>query len=72
MKVSYDREADALYVSLNDERPDGVVEVQDEVNLDVTGDGRIIGIEILEASRKVDLHTLLSYILDEDTVHSIS
>ena len=71
MKVSYDREADALYVSLNEERPDGVVEVRDEVNLDVTADGRIIGIEILDASRKIDLKTLLSYNLDEETVQSI-
>ena len=72
MKVSYDRAADALYVSLNDERPEGVVEVRDEVNLDVTADGRIIGIEILDASRKIDLKTLLSYNLDEETVQSIS
>jgi len=72
MKVSYDREADALYISLNEELPDGVVEVRDEVNLDVTADGRIIGIEILDASRKIDLKTLLCYDLDEETVHSIS
>ena len=60
MKVSYDCEADALYVSLNEESPEGVVEDRDEVNLDVTADGRIIGIEILDTSRKIDLKTLLS------------
>ena len=60
MKVSYDKEVDALYVQLAENLPDGVVEIQDEINLDVSKDGKILGIEILDASQKVDLRTLFN------------
>ena len=44
----------------------GVVEISEGVNLDTTADGRITGIEILSASRKMNVETLLSYTLDLD------
>jgi uncharacterized protein YuzE len=53
MKVYYDDEVDALYIRLGDETPEGVVELSDGVNLDTTSDNKIIGIEILEASKKL-------------------
>ena len=36
MKISYDKDVDALYFQLNDNSPDGVVEIQDEINLDIS------------------------------------
>ena len=66
MIVSYDDEVDAVYLKLGDETPDGVVEISEGVNLDTTADGRITGIEILSASRKMNIQTLLSYTLDLD------
>ena len=71
MKVSYDKKADAFYIQLNDTVPDGVVEIRDEINLDVSENGQIHGIEILNASQKIDLHTLFTYTIDEDSIHSI-
>ena len=72
MTVSYDDKVDAVYLKLGDEAPDGVVEISEGVNLDTTADGRITGIEILSASRKMNVETLLSYTLDLDpgTVHT--
>jgi uncharacterized protein YuzE len=64
MKVYYDNEVDALYLKLSDETPDGVVEIVNGINLDTTGDDRIVGIEILNASKKLDLKTILSYSLE--------
>jgi uncharacterized protein YuzE len=53
MKVKYDKEVDILYVSFSDE----VVFESDEdkkgVILDYSADGRIVGIEILNASCRV-------------------
>ena len=46
--------------------PKGVVEISEGVNLDTTADGRITGIEILPASRQMNVETLLSYTLDLD------
>lgn len=64
MKVYYDDEVDALYLKLGDETPEGVIEISDGVNLDTTSEGKIVGIEILNASKKIDLKTMLSYSLE--------
>ncbi len=66
MRVHYDDEVDALYLELGDEPPEGVVEITEGVNLDTTSDGKIVGIEILDASKKIDLRTILSYRLEFD------
>lgn len=66
MKVHYDNEVDALYLSLGDQEPDGVVEIAEGVNLDTTADGKITGIEILKASDRLDIDTILSYTLELD------
>ena len=67
MRVHYDNQVDALYLQLGDETPDGVVEIAEGVNLDTTADDMIVGIEILNASRKVDLKKMLSYTLEFDS-----
>ncbi len=64
MKVFYDDEVDALYLKLGDENPDGVIEISDGVNVDTTSGDRIVGVEILRASKRIDLRTMLSYTLE--------
>jgi len=66
MKVYYDDEVDALYLKLSDEIPEGVIEISEGVNLDTTSEDKIVGIEILGASKKFDLKTILSYTLEFD------
>lgn len=64
MKVNYDREVDALYIELSNKTPDGVTELSDGINLDTTKDDKIVGIEILEASKRIDIKTILTYTID--------
>lgn len=64
MKVYYDDQVDALYLELGEEAPEGVIEIAEGVNVDTTSEDRIVGIEILNASKKMDLKTLLSYTLE--------
>ncbi len=52
MKVYYDDKIDALYLRLTDQKPDGVIEMAEGINLDTTQDGKLSGIEILNASQK--------------------
>ena len=66
MRIHYDNEVDALYLKLGDESPEGVIEIAEGVSLDTTSDDKIIGIEILDASKKIDLKTILSYTLELD------
>ncbi len=64
MKVHYDEEVDALYLELSDQQADGVVEIAEGVNIDTTADGKLTGIEILRASDKFNIDTILSYTLE--------
>jgi uncharacterized protein YuzE len=66
VKVHYDDEVDALYLSLGDQEPDGVIEMAEGINLDTTEDGKITGIEILKASTRFNINTILSYTLELD------
>ncbi len=66
MRVHYDEDVDALYLSLGDQEPDGVIEIAEGINVDTTSDGKLTGIEILKASQKIDMNTILSYTLDLD------
>ena len=66
MKVHYDKEVDALYLKLGEQKPDGVIEIAEGVNIDTTTDGKLTGIEILKASKKIDIETILSYTLELD------
>ena len=66
MKVFYDEEVDALYLKLGDQKPDGVIEIAEGVNIDTTTDGKLTGIEILSASKKINIDTILSYTLELD------
>ncbi|MDD5153156.1 MAG: DUF2283 domain-containing protein [Desulfovibrionales bacterium] len=66
MKVHYDEEIDALYLKLSDQHPDGVIEITEGINIDTTADGKLTGIEILKASKKFNINTILSYTLEFD------
>lgn len=61
MKIFYDKEVDAAYIQLEDIEPEGVVELQEGIDVDTTANNRIIGIEILQASKRVSLSSLFVY-----------
>jgi uncharacterized protein YuzE len=60
MKITYRKKTDLLYFSLEDS-PDQVVNnrVDADVVLDLAEDNRIVGIEILDASKRIRLEKLL-------------
>ncbi len=66
MRVHYDSEVDAIYIKLGNQKPEGVVEISDGVNLDTTSGDKIVGIEILHASKKMNIKTIFSYELALD------
>lgn len=72
MKIHYDKKVDALYIELGNETPEGVIELSEGVNIDTTADEKIVGIEILNASKKIDLKTILSYSVDLEDEFIIS
>lgn len=71
MKIYYDKQVDALYLQLTELEPDGVIELSEGINLDTASDGKILGIEILEASQKLNLETILNYSIDAEALKNL-
>ena len=70
MKIYYDKEVDAAYIRLSDQEPSGVIEISEGMNVDVTDKGEIVGIEILDASKKFPLKSLFTFEYDSDLLLS--
>lgn len=68
MREYYENEVDAIYryIKLGNQKPDGVVEILEGVNIDATSENQIVGIEILNASKKMNIKTIFSYELEQD------
>lgn len=60
MRISYDKEVDALYIHLRDVKPSHGVDIEDGVTVDVDAGGHIVGIEILDAAERLGLEALLN------------
>ena len=61
MKVKYDKEVDVLYIKLNDTP---IIESDEEkkgVIIDYDGDGKIVSIEILNASKNLSQPSIVEY-----------
>ena len=54
MKVDYDKQVDVLSVVFSDSLVDESDEVRPGVILDFDANGRVVGMEILDASQRVD------------------
>jgi uncharacterized protein YuzE len=72
MKISYDGQVDAVYIELLSLKPDGVIEVADGINIDITAEGKVVGIEFLNAKKRVNLDSLLSYEIEADSLKEIA
>ncbi len=60
MEIQYDDKTDLLYLRLDERKQDIINKrVTDNVVLDIGKGNRIVGIEILEASKHVSLESLL-------------
>lgn len=49
MRVTYDHEVDALYISISESSRDKQKIINDDITLDLSNDGMVVGIEILDA-----------------------
>ena len=49
MKIEYDKEIDALYIRIQEKKVGRTQEISDGVNLDFDDEGRLIGLEVLNA-----------------------
>lgn len=58
MKIEYDAEADAIYIQLKDKKAEDNVDLEEGLTVDLDENKSIIGIEILDASKKLSKEEL--------------
>jgi uncharacterized protein YuzE len=68
MRIHYDAKTDLLYLRLDDEtQPVVNRRVSEDIVLDIGADERLVGIEILDASRHVRMEKVLPVTYDAAT-----
>jgi uncharacterized protein YuzE len=65
VQVEYDQKADAMYIRLRKAKYDISEELAENVILDLDKNGKIIGIEILEASKNLSKDIITKIITTE-------
>ena len=55
MRIEYDREVDTLYIRLQEKYVARTMELEEGLNLDLDEDGKLIGLEVLDATEKYSL-----------------
>lgn len=60
MKIEYDREVDALYVRLQEKYVARTIEIEEGLNLDLDENGKLIGLEVLDATERYSLSDIFN------------
>ena len=68
-RVNYDPEADALSVALGSLKSDITIEFTEHILVDMTNDGKFVGIEILDASEEIS--KMFSRIVDKNEIKQL-
>ncbi len=60
MKIEYSKEVDALYIRLREANIADSMDIEEGVTVDLDENGHIVGIEILDASERLELSELVN------------
>ncbi len=60
MKIEYSKNIDALYIRLREAEIGDSIDIEEGVTVDLDDKGHIVGIEILDASEKMDISDLVN------------
>ncbi len=71
MKIEYDKEADALYIQLREASVDNNIDIEEGVTVDLDEKKHIVGIEILDASKKLSLKDLVNITIENLPVEKV-
>lgn len=64
MRITYDPEADALYIELRPAEPLDSQDIEEGVTVDLDTDGHVIGIEVLHVRERLGHDALSSIVLE--------
>ena len=65
MKIEYDPEADALYIQIREATAHDNIDIEDGVSVDIDADRHIVGVEILDASKRLSASDLANITIEK-------
>lgn len=76
MNISYDLQADAMYITFQKDKVKDTLKIQDGIIIDLNKEGSLLGIEILDVSKRMPLKSLdhigVDFPLEKHSVNSPS
>ena len=71
MKIEYDKEADALYIQLREAYVDDNIDIEEGVTVDLDEKRHIVGVEILDASKKLSLKDIVNITIENLPIEKV-
>jgi uncharacterized protein YuzE len=71
LRIEYDKEADALYIQLREANVDDNIDIEEGVTVDLDEKRHIIGIEILDASKKLSLKDIVNISIENLPIEKV-
>ncbi len=71
MRIEYDKEADALYIQLREASVEDNIDIEEGVTVDLDEKRHIVGIEILDTSKKLSLEDLVNITIQNLPVEKV-
>jgi uncharacterized protein YuzE len=65
MKIEYDPEADALYIQIREVGACDNIDIEDGVSVDIDEDHHIVGVEILDASKRLSASDIANITIEK-------
>jgi uncharacterized protein YuzE len=72
LRIEYDKEADALYIQLREASVEDNIDIEEGVTVDLDEKKHIVGIEILDGSKKLSLEDLVNITIQNLPVFKIT
>ena len=72
MKIEYSKNVDALYIRLREARINDSMDIEEGVTVDLDEKGHIVGIEILDASEKLNIAELVNITIENLPLEKVS
>ena len=71
MRIEYSKDIDALYIRLREAQIEDSMDIEEGVTVDLDEKGHIVGIEILDASEKMNLADLVNVSIENLPIEKI-
>lgn len=72
MKIEYSKSVDALYIKLREAKIKDSRDIEEGVTVDLDENGHIVGIEILDASEKLDISDLVNISIENLPIDKVA